>query len=411
MPKTSFDDAEADVFEELDDGWHPDAWVIACPPTEQEISQCMHDPELPLEIVHAELGASSASTPAQASSARSPKKAPKAKAATRSLRREVSDGKGPHRPKQIEMPSVNQKDRQKSDPLKADEEPPEEQPKESATLAKLSRNETEWFRNQARYMFAKDAAGKTKGNDKKKRKAREKATKQWAKLPPATKKIWGEALLKESPGMDRIQVFKEQHPLFRDPDMAKEATTAFYFRGKTGMMTYYSKDWVFDKTGMTGLTVDEAAKSLNQTEQWSKLESTLTNEIAAMLTRSKCHHYSWSFELCPETWSKSTVLRGHLHVGLDWPFEQRVAEAAFFRVGQTAPVHRRSDVLAAGQISSKRKNSCPIHHYLQLPKKGAMMQGTNYKKMTEFHVNPRWILTNYQSQKISYEVAEEVPFF
>ena len=52
-----------------------------------------------------------------------------------------------------------------------------------------------------------------------------------------------------------------------------------------------------------------------------------------------------------------------------------------------------------------------MHYYIQMPKKGKICGGTNYKAYDVFLVNPRWIAGYVQRNKMSTEDAKEEPLF
>ena len=117
--------------------------------------------------------------------------------------------------------------------------------------------------------------------------------------------------------------------------------------------------------------------------------------------------HSWSLEVCLHSYvtdySQSNEIRLHMHACLQrdlTPFRCRTL-AKELAVGGIEPSHIAGcNDPASGK---KAKNTTAMHYYLQMPKKGLLCNGTNYKAFHDFLVNPRWIAGYVQRGKMSTE--------
>lgn len=181
------------------------------------------------------------------------------------------------------------------------------------------------------------------------------------------------------------------------------------------LVTYQSKKLRLKLEGFGGLDDVQLVEKLSQVPEVAKLVHELPEAMDHLVKRNHAEKFSWSLEICLQSYlaeyMETNFIRLHIHACLQrdlTPFRCR-SLAEFLTLGGIEPSHLAG---CSDPVSGRKaKGTLAMHYYNQMPKKGKVSGGTNYKAYDAFLVNPRWIAGYVQRNKMSIADAKEEPPF
>ena len=191
--------------------------------------------------------------------------------------------------------------------------------------------------------------------------------------------------------------------------------TANRLNSRALLITYQSKQLQLKLEGLAGLNDIHLVKKVMEVPEVIQLVKDLPKAIEIMCKRNKADKFSWSLEICLKTYmneyTESKLIRLHFHCCLQRdvsPFRCTTVSSTL-AVGGIHPSHV---VGCSDPVSGRKsKGTLAMHYYNQMPKKGKLCGGTNYKAYEDFLVNPRWIAGYVQRNKMHNEDAKQEPVF
>ena len=186
-------------------------------------------------------------------------------------------------------------------------------------------------------------------------------------------------------------------------------------RSRFILLTFNQQTWQVNPP------IREVRPTIRDIEEWARtgcpmitcLWNRAQEEIEGLVRRMEVIRWTMSLEICPKTYKEKNVVKFHFHVVLEWSrrirFVKLCNKIVFCgaRVGHVTT--DGTDQLA--EVSRKRARklcSDSMHFYGQIQKVGFVFQKTNFVAFQDFNVNPRWISTWFQRQKITYDVATKL---
>ena len=182
-----------------------------------------------------------------------------------------------------------------------------------------------------------------------------------------------------------------------------------YSNSRHVFLTYFSDSWKTPDLPKDSQkwSCDRLAFWFRGTKEFASLSKKLAMDVGACIERTKAIHFSWSLELCPNTWAEKHTAVLHVHLALDWIFPFFARDRSKFALGGVEPTHRRHE---PERLSKRARTSGPCHYYCQIQKIGMVCNDFNFQRKRDFPISGRWVTTWLQAGKITTETAEQVLF-
>ena len=235
--------------------------------------------------------------------------------------------------------------------------------------------------------------------------------KAWAELSKGKKREFMKLAVGREDLEQEVTAAISRHLMFAsadDEDDSKGRDDAFH-NGKHCLLTYHNDSWVLDRPQWELETAAEplaAATAACQKDQFvQNLTAQIETDVLKIVEDWSIAEFSVALEICPKTMKVSKVCRLHVHVALVFLKKACVRKSQSLRVSGALLVNSPR---AAGHaaVSSRARNTWPLHYYLQMPKHGSVWHATNLDAFTQFPVNPRWITSFVQSGHLESEDAK-----
>ena len=227
---------------------------------------------------------------------------------------------------------------------------------------------------------------------------------------------------------DRVALIQK---VLMDPDLTneeKELLEHHQFKGvaakardahlmaKAVMCTYFDPWLQIRSDELDHLDQEQLTAAVGKLPATNEKVTKLKELIGELVKTRSADKFSWSLEICMDTYRKSyadtKTIKLHVHLVLevrDGKFMRFNNVKMALRIGSIMPGHVKG--MQDPQTSKKTKCAAAMHYYVQMPKVGLVGGDTNHRAYTQFLVNPRWITGYIQSQKLSLETAKKVIVF
>ena len=139
-----------------------------------------------------------------------------------------------------------------------------------------------------------------------------------------------------------------------------------------------------------------------QSKQWQETWNSFLDLVQMVSRDWFCSVWAATFELCTKSWAEKGELRVHAHAYLKKDSKLRSGQHAELRFRDTFP--HRSNSLAG---LCRHISGWAVAYYCWAPKQGTIFVAGSHRPFREFPVNPEWIFSILQSEKLNYTDAKE----
>ena len=135
-------------------------------------------------------------------------------------------------------------------------------------------------------------------------------------------------------------------------------------------------------------------------------------ELMLLVSTLEVFRYTMSLELCPKTLKEKAIMKFHFHVIFEWSRRVRLGFAEKITFCGAPVGHIKTDGTDLYSTYTKKisRKICAdaAHFYGQVEKVGSIGSCTNFQAFVDFNVNPKWITTWVQRQKITWSIATKL---
>jgi hypothetical protein len=151
--------------------------------------------------------------------------------------------------------------------------------------------------------------------------------------------------------------------------------------------------------------VAAVAMTIRSLPQVTKLTDAAMSLVKRVQQQLHAQHASVALELCMKTFRKTGQARVHLHAAFskaNGRMDLRNPHSLTFMDSPPSDVQH-----PAGRGHNYRSQMNRMHFYCQVAKTGSLWLHTNYPYGANFQVDPRWVQSLWEMDKLSYEEARE----
>ena len=149
------------------------------------------------------------------------------------------------------------------------------------------------------------------------------------------------------------------------------------------------------------IIVDSAVRMIHHMPFYQPLRESFLKKIADVVTKKFIQHWAFTLEICPHALLEEGNLRVHAHVFFASTDKFVLTPEECEHLG-TRP-HRTHGIL--NMTSSRSSRNFSGMYYVLAEKIGTVCTNTSTPAFTGFPVQPQWILSLVQAEKMTYDVA------
>jgi len=171
------------------------------------------------------------------------------------------------------------------------------------------------------------------------------------------------------------------------------------------LITFHGSWGVFDDQPILAArpSVPVVAAALRRNEKFRTIVSKAEDFAKELMRKFAAGQVSASLELCTRTMKQSGTVRVHLHIAVSKTNGRMyIWSPELMKFMGSAPADFQHP---CGRGHNFRGQLNRLHFYCQVCKQGALWSYTNYPHSTNFQVDPRWIQSLWEMEKVTFDEA------